>query len=178
MLVVVKDRDVAAGLQLFLNLEAAGGGNILQIDSAEGASQQSDGVDDLIHVLAADAEWNGVHAAEGLKQDALALHHRHAGLGTDVAQPQDGAAVRHDGHGVPAAGQFIALCRVLLNLQAGLGHAGRIGQGQRLPGVDGHAGSDLQLAVPGAVRLQRGLCVIHKRGSFPKQIQKLMVNLL
>ena len=136
VLVVVEDGDVAPLLQLPLDLKAAGGGDVLQIHAAEGAGQQVHTVFTISSTsLAADAQGNGVHAAEGLEQDALALHDGHPGLRADVPQAQHGGAVGDHGHGVPPAGQLIALAEVLLDLQAGLGHAGGVGQGQRLLAV-------------------------------------------
>ena len=148
VLIVVEDGDVAALLQLPLDLEAPGGGDVLQVDAAEGPGQQGDGVDDLVHVLAAHAQGDGVHPAEGLEQHALALHHGHTGLGADVAQAKDGGAVSDHGHGVPPAGQLIALVDVLLDLQAGLGHAGGIGQGQGVLAIHGGPGGHLDLTLP------------------------------
>ena len=161
MLVVVEDGDVAALLQLPLNLKAAGGGDVLQVHAAEGTRQQSHGVDDVVHVLAADAQGDGVHAAKGFEQDALALHDRHTGLGADVAQAQNGSAVSDHCHGVPAAGQFVALVDILLNLQAGLGHARGVGQGQSLFAVHRRTGRHFQLALPLIMQTQGFLCVIH-----------------
>ena len=161
MLVVVEDRDVALFLQLLLDFKAAGRGDVLQVHAAEGAGEQVDRVDDLVHVLALDAEGEGVHVAEGLEQHALALHDGHAGLGADVAQAQHRGAVGDHRAQVPAAGQLIALVDVLLNLQAGLGHAGGVGQGKVLLAADGRAGDDFDLALPFIVLLQGFLCIIH-----------------
>ena len=167
VLIVVEDGDVAPLLQLPLNLKAPGGGDILQIHAAEGPGQQGHGVHDLVHVVAADAQGNGVHAAEGLEQDAFALHDGHPRLRADVAQSQDGGAVGDHRHGVPPAGQLVALADVLLDLQAGLGHAGGVGQGQRLLAVHLGPGRHLQLAPPLGMQAQGFLCVIHDRYSSP-----------
>ncbi len=166
VLVVVEDGDVAPLLQLPLDLKAPGGGDVLQVHAAEGAGQQSHRVDDLIHIVAADAQGNGIHTAEGLEQNALALHDGHAGLRADVPQPQNGRAVGDDGHGVPPAGQLIAFIDILLDLQAGLGHAGGVGQGQCLLAVHRRPGRHFQLALPLVVQPQGFLCVIHFRFSF------------
>ena len=131
-----------------LDLKAPGGGDVLQIDAAEGAGQQGDGVDDLVHILAAHTQGDGIHIAEGLEQHALALHHGHAGLGSDVAQAQHGGAVGDHGHGVPPAGELVAFIDVLLDLQAGLSHAGSIGQRQGLLAVHGGPCGHLDLTLP------------------------------
>ena len=157
----MEDGDVTALLQLFLDLKATGGGNVLQIHPAEGTGQQRHGVDDVIHVLAADAEGNGVHATEFLEEHALALHHRHPRLGADISQPQHRRAVGDHRHRVPAAGQGEALVDVLLDLQAGLGHARGIGQAQGLPAVHLCPGHYFDLALQLLMQLQGFFCVIH-----------------
>ena len=85
MLVVVEDGYVALLLQLPLDLETPGGGDVLQIDAAEAAAHQVDGVDELIHVVGLHAQGEGVHPAEGLEQHAFALHDGHPGLRADVS---------------------------------------------------------------------------------------------
>ena len=161
MLVVVEDRDIALFLQLLFDLEAAGRGDVLQVHAAAGAGDQVNGVDDLVHILGLDAQRKGVHVAEGLEQHALALHHRHAGLGADVAQTQHSGAVGDHQAGVPAAGQLVALVHILLNLQTGLCNAGSVSQGQILLGGDGNAGHDFNLALALLVQAQALLCIIH-----------------
>ena len=79
---------------------------------------------------------------------------------------QDRGAVGDDRAQVVAAGQLIALVDILLDLQTGLGHAGRIGQAQILLGVHGHGGHDLDLALPFPVQAKGFLCVIHRKSPF------------
>ena len=86
VLVVVEHGDVAHLLQAALHLEAAGGGDVLQVDAAEALGDQGDGLHQLVHVLGVHAEGEGVHPAELLEEGALALHHRHTGGRTDVPQ--------------------------------------------------------------------------------------------
>ena len=148
VLVIVEDGNVALFLQLALDLKAAWCRDILQIDTAEAAGDVVDGLDELVDVLRLHAEGEGVNAAERLEQDALALHDGHTGLRADVAQAKDGGAVSDHGHGVPPAGQLIALVDVLLDLQAGLGHAGGIGQGQGVLAIHGGPGGHLDLTLP------------------------------
>ena len=153
VLVVVEDRDIAFFLELALDLKAARRGDILQIDAAEGAADEIDGVDDLVHILALDAERERVHVAERLEQRAFALHDGHARLGSDVAQAQHGGAVGDDRDEVAASGQLVAFVDVLLHLEAGLRDAGGVGERQVLGGMDGNARDDLDLAVPVVVQL-------------------------
>ena len=148
VLVIVEDGDGAALLQLPLDLKAPWGGNILQIDPAEAALEQGDGVDDLIHVLAVNAQGHSVHAAKGFEQDAFALHHRHPSHWADVTQPQHSGAIGDHSHRIATAGEGIALCRICLDLQAGLRHTWGIGQRERLLVMDLHLWHGFQLSVP------------------------------
>ena len=133
VLVVVEDGNVALLLQLALDLEAAGRGDILQIHAAKAAGDVIDGLHELVHVLGLDAQGEGVHIGKGLEQHALALHDGHTGLGADVTQTQNGAAVGDNGAQVVTAGQLITLVDILLDLQAGLGHAGGCKPGKDPP---------------------------------------------
>ena len=161
VLIVVEDGNVALFLQLPLNLKAPGGGDILQIHAAEGAGDQINGVYKLVHILGFDAQREGVHIAEGLKQHALALHNGHSGLRADVAQAEHGGAVGDDGAQVVAAGELIGLVDILLDLQTGLGHTGGVGQRQVLFVFYGNNGVDLNFTLPEAVKPKGFLCIIH-----------------
>ena len=72
VLVVVEHRDIAHLLQPALDLKAAGGGDVLQVDAAKGTGQQANGVDDVIHIFAADAQGEGIHIGKSLEQGAFA----------------------------------------------------------------------------------------------------------
>ena len=161
VLVVVEDGNIAFLLQLPLDLKAAGSRNILQIDAAEGAGDQIYRVDEFIHILGLHAQREGVHIAEGLEEDALALHHRHARLGADIAQTQHGGAVGDHGAQVVPPGQLIGFVDVLLDLQTGRGHAGGIGQGQVLLCLYRHRRPNFNFSLPLAMQPQGFLCVIH-----------------
>ena len=163
VLVVVEDGNVAALLQSALDLDAAGGGDVLQIDAAKAAGDQFHGADDLIHILAADAEGEGIHIAEGLEQGTLALHHRHTGLGADVTQPQHSGTVSDDGHQIAAAGVGIAQVHIVADLQAGLGNTGGVGDAQLFAVGDGALGGDGQLALPFFMGQQRLFFDIHRK---------------
>ena len=147
VLVVVEDGDVTDFLQPPLHLEAPGGGDVLQVDAAEALGDEGDGLDHLVHVLGVHAQGEGIDACKFLEEDALALHDGHPGHGADVAQAQHGGAVGDDGDHVLPPGELEGLGGVFLNLQAGGGHAGSVGQGEVLLGLDGVAGDDLQLAL-------------------------------
>ena len=148
VLVVMEYGDVAQFLQPAFDLEAAGRRDVLQVDAAEAAGDQVDRADDLVHVLAADAQREGVYVAESLEQRTLAFHNGHAGFRADVAQTQYRGTVRDDGHQVVPAGQGEGFVVVFLDFQTGLSHARRISQGQVILGLNGNAGNDLDLSLP------------------------------
>ena len=167
MLVVVEDGNVALFLELPLDFKAPGGGNVLQIDAAEGAGNQVDGVHKFVHVLGLDAQGERIHIAKGLEQGALALHDGHTGLGADVAQTQHGGAVGNDGAQVVPPGQLVGLVDILLNFQTGLGHAGGVGQTQVILGGYRDCSYHFDFALPLPMEPKGFFCVIHcKRASF------------
>ena len=105
MLVVVEHRDVEQPAQPALHLEAAGGADVLQVDAAEAGRDELHRPDDLIGVLAVQADRPGVDVGEALEQGRLALHHGQRGVRTDVAQAEHGRAVGDHRDGVPLDGQ-------------------------------------------------------------------------
>ena len=161
MLVVVEHRDVELVDQTALDLEAARRGDVLEVDAAEAGGEALDGLDDLVNVLRVKAQRDGVHAAEGLEQRALALHDGHGRGRADVAQAEHGRAVGDDGHGVGFHGVLVRIGRVLGDLAARLGDAGGIGQRQVLARFDSHLRDGFQLALPLLMQTQRFLRDIH-----------------
>jgi hypothetical protein len=130
VLVVVEHRDVEQLLQLGLDAEALGALDVLQIDAAEGDADVLDHRDDLVGVLGADLDVDGVDVAEALEQDGLAFHHRLGGQGPQVAQAQDRGAVGDHRHQVALGGVFVGHVRIGGDGVDRHGDAGRIGQGQ------------------------------------------------
>ena len=161
VLVVVKDGNVADVLEPALDLKATGGADVLQVDAAEATRKQIDGADDLVDVFGTDAKRESIHVGKGLKERALALHDGHACLGANVTKAQNSRAVRDDGHEIGAAGEVIRGVRVLLDLQAGLGHTGSVGEREIGAVVDGGARDDLDLSLPFVVLLERLLTDVH-----------------
>jgi hypothetical protein len=49
------------------------------------------------------AHWYGIHPAEMLEEQGLALHDGHRRLRADVAEPEHAAAVRDHGNGIALA---------------------------------------------------------------------------
>ena len=112
VLVVVKHRDVQLRLEFALDVEAARGGDVFQVDAAEAHGQVLHGRDDLLRVLGPQADRVGVNAGEFLEEHRLAFHDRHGGFGADVAQAQHGGAIADDGDGVAFDGKLPGLARL------------------------------------------------------------------
>ena len=156
MLVVVHDGDVELFFQAALDFEALGSLDVFKVDAAEGGGDGLDGLDELVGVFLAHFDVEGVDACIDLEQEALALHDGLAGHGADVAQAEDGRAVRDDGHEVALVGVAVGVVRVFLDFEARLGHAGRIGQRQVGLGAVGFGGDDLNLSRPALLVVAQG----------------------
>ena len=165
MLVVVKDGYVELPLQRGLDLEALGGGDILKVDAAEGGRERADGGDDLARPVGVEADGHGVHAAELLEEQGLALHDGQGRERAYVPEPEHGGAVRDDGDEVPAGGELPGGLRAAGDLPAGLGHAGRVGGGERVAVPHRHLGRELYLAPVLPVQPHSGLVVVHAASS-------------
>ena len=88
-----------------LDLEAARGGDVLEVDAAEAGGDHLDGLDDLVDVLGGQADRPGVDVGEPLEQRGLALHHRQRRARADVAEAEHGRAVGDDRDRVALDGQ-------------------------------------------------------------------------
>ena len=161
----MKDRNVRALFELSFDFKAAGSRDVLQINAAKGSGNQGYCADELIHILGLDTERESIHITERFEKDALALHDRHAGFRTDIAQSQNSRTICNDCAHVVPSGQIIGLVYILLDLQAGLGHAGCICQRQVFLVLDRNAGDHFNLALPLTMQSQRFFCVIHRFSS-------------
>ncbi len=115
---------------LRLDREALRRLDVFEVDAAQRRLERGDDVDQLVGVLLGQLDVEHVDAGELLEQAALALHHRLAGQRADVAQAQHRGAVGDHAHQVGAAGVLGGERRVVGDRQAGIGHAGRIGERQ------------------------------------------------
>ena len=142
MLVVVKDRDLHARLELRLDLEAFRPLDVLQIDAAEGRLQRGHRLDHALDGVGGDFDVEHVDAGELLEQDRLAFHDRLGRQRADIAKAKHGGAVGDDGDEIGAGGQRGRFRRIVGDRGAGRGHARRIGQrevalvGERLGRLD------------------------------------------
>ena len=166
MLVVVEDGNVAYLLEPALDLKAVGSADILKINAAEAAGQQIHRAHDLVHVLGAQADGEGVHVGKLLKQRAFALHNGHGGVRADVAQTENRGTVADNGDEIVAARQRPRQLRILLYFKAGLRDARRVRKRQRLPVLDLNSGDDLYLAAPLLVLCERFFVDSHISDSF------------
>jgi len=126
MLIVVKDGDGQLFLEAFLDLVAARGGDVFEVDGAKVGGDGQDGVDDLIGVLGVQADGKGVDASKALKEHRLAFHDRQGGQRADIAESQDTAAIGDDCHHLAADGQVKALVGVGSDGLANAGHFGGV----------------------------------------------------
>ena len=83
VLVVVKDGDVQGLRKPALYLKAARRGDVLQVYAAERGRGGLHRGDDLVRVLRIQTERDGVHAAELLEEQGLALHDGQGGQGAN-----------------------------------------------------------------------------------------------
>ena len=146
VLVVVEDRDVEAGAQPTLDLEAARRRDVLEVDAGEDRGDQLDRAHDLVDVLGVEADRERVDAGEPLEQRRLALHHRQRGERAEVAQPEHRGAVGDDGDGVALDRQPAGVLGVLGDRQADPRDARRVDHRQVVAVADRHLGLDLDLA--------------------------------
>jgi len=146
VLVVVEDGDVHGLLQLLLDVEAFGSLDVLEVDAAEGRFEHLAGADDLVGVLAVQLDVEHVDVSEALEEHPLALHHRLAGQGADVAEPEDRGAVADHRHQVAPVGVLVAELGVGGDGVAGHRHAGGVGQRELALRQAGLGGHDLGLA--------------------------------
>jgi len=130
VLVIVEDGNLHPLPQLLLNIEALGGLDVFQVDTAEGGLQAGDGLDEQVRVGLLNFQVEDVNVGEFLEQHSLAFHHRLGRQRPDVAQAQHGGAIGDDPHQIGPGSHGGHLRRVGDNFLAGRRHPGGIGQGQ------------------------------------------------
>ena len=130
VLIVVEHRNLHALAQFFLDVETFRRLDVFEVDAAQRRLQRSDDVHQLVGIALVQFNIEHIDIGKFLEQAALAFHHRLARQRADIAQPQHRRAVGDHAHQIATRGVFGGFCRVLLNRQTGVGHAGRIGQAQ------------------------------------------------
>src|SRR5437867_2293120 len=146
MLVVVEDGDVDPLAEGILDHEAGGSGDVLQIDAAKYRRQAGDRLDDLVGVLRIKADRKRVDAGEFLEEHALALHHRHCRVRTDIAYPKHRGAIGHNRHNVAFDRQIPGFRGIGGDSQADAGDPGRVGHGEVVAGLEWDLAAHLDLA--------------------------------
>ncbi len=130
VLVVVEDGDVHALGEFLLNVEALGRLDVFEVDAAQRGLQRGDDLDQLVRIALVQLDVEHVHACKLLEETPLAFHHRLASQRADVTQTQHSRAVGDHAHQIATRGVLGGLAGVCLNVQAGVGHAGGVGQRQ------------------------------------------------
>ncbi len=146
VLVVMKHRNVELLAKAILDLEAARSRDVLQIDAPEAGGNQLHGLHNGGDVLRTEADGKGIDARELLEEHGFALHHRQGGLRSDVAQAQDGGAIRHDGDAVLLHGEGEGSLAIVPDSQTDTGHPGGVNHRQVVAGANRHLVADLDLA--------------------------------
>ena len=139
----MEHRDLQPLAQLGLDRETLGRLDVFEIDATERRFERRDDLDQLVRVALGQFDVEDVDAGKLLEQAALALHHRLGGQWPDVAQAEHRRPVGDHADEVAAAGVVGRQQWITLDLEAGIGHARRIGErkvalvGERLGGIDG-----------------------------------------
>ena len=128
MLVVVEDGNLHGLAQGLFDLEAVGSLDVLEIDAAESGLEQLAELDDLFGIVAVDFDVEDVDVGKALEQDGFAFHNGLARERADIAQAEHGGSVAQNCDQIAAASVFEGVLRVLLDFEAGLGHAGSVGE--------------------------------------------------
>ena len=89
-----------------------------------------------------EADREGVDPGEGLENDALGFGERDRRFGRTRFAAEDIGAVGQDGDGVAAAGEVEGRERILVDREAGLGHAGGVDEGEDGAIADRHLRTD------------------------------------
>ena len=97
--------------------------DIFEVDPSEGRGDGLYGLYETVYIGRIDFDIEGIDISKRLEEHTLAFHDRFAGHGADVAESQDGRAVRNDSDQIPFAGILVDIDRVLFDLQAGGGNA-------------------------------------------------------
>ena len=146
VLVVVHHRNVERFDQPLFDFEAARRRDILEVDAAEDRRDPNDGLDDFVDVLRIEANRKRVDTGELPEQHRFAFHHRQRAERADVAESEDGRAVRHDRNGVAFDRQLKGFARVGCDRHRNARDAGRVDGREILPRLHRNLRLDANLA--------------------------------
>ncbi len=146
VLVVMEDRNFHTASAQVLDDEAVGGLDILQVDRTEGRLERADDVGQFHRVGFVHFDIETVDIGEFLEQDRLALHHRLRRQRPDIAEAQNGGAVRDHRDKVRPRGIAAGAGGVRLDVKTGFGDAGGIGEAEVAPVGERLGRADLQFS--------------------------------
>jgi hypothetical protein len=141
-----------------LDHEAFGGLDVFKVDAAKAGLHQRDRLDQRLGVFAVDLDVDRIDIGKALEQHRLAFHHRLGGQRAQIAQAQNGRAVRDHRHQVALGGIFIGGGRVGDRFHRH-GNAGRIGKAEVALGGHRLAGHDLDFAGAHRGMVEQGLAL-------------------
>ena len=152
----MEDRNVHQLAQPLLDDEAFRRLDVLEVDAAEGRTEEAHAVDEFVGILGRDFEVDRIDIGEALEQHRLAFHDRLRGQRAEIAEAEDGGAIGNDGDHVAARRIIEGAARILGNGAHGNGDTRRVGEAQIALRRHRFGGDDLQLAGPShGVEFQR-----------------------
>ena len=123
VLVIMENGDVHALAADLLDYETVGRLDVFEVDRAKAWLHRADDLGQFLGVGLIKLDVETVDIGELLEEHGLALHHRFRGQRADIAQPQHRGAIADHGHQIAARGIARGGVGVVLDLDAGLGHA-------------------------------------------------------
>ena len=142
----MEDGNVEQLLEPLLDHEAVRRLDVLEIDPAETRSQIAHGIDEGIDILCVDEQVHGIDIGKALEERALAFHDRLRGLRAEIAEAENGRAVRDHGHKIALVRVVVGARLVLGDREHRHGDTRRIGEREVALGGQRLGRCDLELA--------------------------------
>ncbi len=146
VLVIVEYRNVELALEGFLDVEAVGRLDVLEVDPAERGLEGFDHFDDVIGLGGLELDVEDIDVRETLEEDSFSFHHRLRRERTDVAEAENRGAVRDHRHQIALGRVGEYVLGISLDLEAGLGDAGTVCEREIALGLGRLGRPDLDLA--------------------------------
>ena len=157
MLVIVKDGNLHRLAESLFDLEAVGSFDVFEVDAAKSGLEQLAELDDLFGIVAVDFDVEHIDVGKALEQYSLSLHHGLSGERANVTQAEHGGSVAQHSHQIAAAGVFVRVLRILLDLEARLRYARRVRQAQIALRAAGLGGCNFNLSRARPIVIVEGL---------------------
>jgi hypothetical protein len=139
-LVIVENRDVQHGVKGVLNFKTGRGRDIFQIDTAIHRGDRQDRINHplgvgfagvfAIHAAMIHRDRPAIYVAKRLEENGLSLHDGNARFGPEVAESQNGRAIRDHRHQVFLCRATVEGFAIAGNFLHGEGHSGGVGEGE------------------------------------------------